>query len=128
MMNLEDDEVDGTWFGLLPRKLLTSHKVASRHRESKMQTTSDLDPPDSDVEDQDEDVEMDAASDWGNMQEEEDEPVVQRKRMPKKKWPVGQNGLKKKRIVKTRVTQDKKGYDGAERFTFHYGRMFTLAQ
>ncbi|KIY71847.1 hypothetical protein CYLTODRAFT_440945 [Cylindrobasidium torrendii FP15055 ss-10] len=101
MMNLGDDEVD----------------VASRRGESKMQTASDIDPPDSDVEDRDDDVEMDAASDWGNGQEEEDEPIVKRKRAPKKKWPIGRNGLKKKRLIKTRMTQDKKGYDVTEDYS-----------
>jgi DNA polymerase delta subunit 3 len=36
---------------------------------------------------------------------------VQRK--PKKEVPVGRNGLKKRRTVKSRMTTDEKGYFGA---------------
>ncbi len=45
----------------------------------------------------------------------EPEPVraPTRKRKPKKEVPVGRNGLKKKRVVKSRMTTDKKGYFGA---------------
>ena len=34
-------------------------------------------------------------------------------RKPKKEVPVGRNGLKKKRVVKSRMTTDDKGYFGA---------------
>jgi len=47
--------------------------------------------------------------------EPEPEPVraPTRKRKPKKEVPVGRNGLKKKRVVKSRMTTDEKGYFGA---------------
>jgi DNA polymerase delta subunit 3 len=34
-------------------------------------------------------------------------------RKPKKEVPVGRNGLKKRRLVKSRMTTDEKGYFGA---------------
>jgi DNA polymerase delta subunit 3 len=34
-------------------------------------------------------------------------------RKPKKEVPVGRNGLKKRRVVKSRMTTDEKGYFGA---------------
>ena len=36
-----------------------------------------------------------------------------RKKKEKKVWPVGRNGLKKKRVMKSRMTMDAKGYTGA---------------
>jgi DNA polymerase delta subunit 3 len=51
--------------------------------------------------------------------EPEPEPAPARKparkaqRKPKKEVPVGRNGLKKKRVVKSRMTTDVKGYFGA---------------
>jgi DNA polymerase delta subunit 3 len=51
--------------------------------------------------------------------EPEPEPAPARKparkaqRKPKKEVPVGRNGLKKKRVVKSRMTTDVKGYCGA---------------
>lgn len=40
-------------------------------------------------------------------------PIRKQKRKPKKEVPVGRNGLKKKRVVKSRMTTDEKGYFGA---------------
>ena len=37
-------------------------------------------------------------------------PVVQRKRKPRKVVPLGRNGLRKRRVVKSRTTTDAKGY------------------
>ena len=43
-----------------------------------------------------------------------DVPKLQpKKRKPKKMWPVGCNGIKKKRTVKARTKMDEKGYMGA---------------
>ena len=53
-----------------------------------------------------------------DMEEREPEPAAPtraRKRKPKKEVPVGRNGLKKKRVVKSRMTTDDKGYFGASR-------------
>jgi DNA polymerase delta subunit 3 len=41
-------------------------------------------------------------------------------RKPKKVVPVGSNGLKKKRVVKSRMTTDDKGYFGASPSTFFF--------
>ncbi|KAI0279539.1 DNA polymerase subunit Cdc27 [Russula brevipes] len=40
-------------------------------------------------------------------------PARKRQRKPKKEVPVGRNGLKKRRVVKPRMTTDDKGYLGA---------------
>ena len=48
--------------------------------------------------------------------EPEPEPVrapTRKPRKPKKEVPVGRNGLKKRRTVKSRMTTDEKGYFGA---------------
>ena len=48
--------------------------------------------------------------------EQEPEPVhapTRKPRKPKKEVPVGRNGLKKRRTVKSRMTTDEKGYFGA---------------
>ena len=39
-------------------------------------------------------------------------PLPKKTRKPKKVIPVGSNGLKKKRVVKSRMTTDAKGYMG----------------
>ena len=51
--------------------------------------------------------------------ESEPAPASTRKpqRKPKKQVPVGSNGLKKKRVVKSRMKTDDKGYFGARRFS-----------
>jgi DNA polymerase delta subunit 3 len=52
--------------------------------------------------------------------EPEPEPARPRarktQRKPKKEVPVGRNGLKKRRVVKSRLTTDEKGYFGASAF------------
>ena len=40
-------------------------------------------------------------------------PARKTQRKPKKEVPVGRNGLKKRRVVKSRMTTDEKGYFGA---------------
>jgi DNA polymerase delta subunit 3 len=40
-------------------------------------------------------------------------PTRKTRRKPKKEVPVGRNGLKKRRVVKSRMTTDEKGYFGA---------------
>ncbi|KAL4064583.1 DNA polymerase subunit Cdc27-domain-containing protein [Scleroderma yunnanense] len=48
----------------------------------------------------------------------DDEPIVKpKKRQPRKVVPVGRNGLKKKRVVKTRTTTDAKGYIQTEDYS-----------
>ena len=49
------------------------------------------------------------------MDEDSDDPAPKkepRKRKPKKVIPVGKNGLKKKRVVKSKTDFDEKGYMG----------------
>jgi len=52
-----------------------------------------------------------------NMQDHEDisleeEPVHKRPRKIKEEWPVGRNGLRKRRIEKERMSTDDQGYMG----------------
>ena len=64
-------------------------------------------PPDTDVE---------MGEDREPEPEPEPEPVrapTRKARKPKKEVPVGRNGLKNKRVVKSRMTTDEKGYFGA---------------
>jgi len=42
----------------------------------------------------------------------EEEPVQKRPRKVKKEWPVGRNGLRKRRIERERMSTDDKGYMG----------------
>ncbi|KAF8547345.1 hypothetical protein OG21DRAFT_1501619 [Imleria badia] len=44
-------------------------------------------------------------------------PVVPKKRKPRKVVPVGRNGLKKRRVVKSRTTTDAKGYMQTEDYS-----------
>ncbi|KAI0067324.1 hypothetical protein BV25DRAFT_1090795 [Artomyces pyxidatus] len=54
----------------------------------------------------DKDVEMDTAED----SQPDPLPTTKAKRKPKKEVPVGSNGLKKRRVIKSRSTVDAKGY------------------
>ena len=45
-------------------------------------------------------------------------PKRKTQRKPKKEVPVGRNGLKKRRVVKSRMTTDEKGYFGASSVCF----------
>jgi DNA polymerase delta subunit 3 len=45
-------------------------------------------------------------------------PARKRQRKPKKEVPVGRNGLKKRRVVKSRTATDDKGYFGASSSSF----------
>jgi DNA polymerase delta subunit 3 len=73
--------------------------------------------PDDVVDDTGDEVEqtdVDAlVSSLGEEEEEEEEEDVKpqaKKRKPKKVVPVGHNGLKKRRVLKSRTTTDAKGY------------------
>lgn len=47
------------------------------------------------------------------MSDTDSEPVKpKRKRKEKKVWPVGKNGIKKRRVMKSKMTTDEKGYMG----------------
>ena len=47
------------------------------------------------------------------MSDSDSEPVKpKRKRKEKKVWPVGRNGIKKRRVVKSKMTTDERGYMG----------------
>jgi hypothetical protein len=63
------------------------------------------------------------------MEEREPKPAAPtraRTRKPKKVVPVGRNGLKKKRVVKSRMTTDDKGYFGASQMLLVYKILFKL--
>lgn len=42
----------------------------------------------------------------------EEEPVQKRPKKIREEWPVGRNGLRKRRIEKERMSTDDKGYMG----------------
>lgn len=46
------------------------------------------------------------------MEDEEVPKAKPRQRKPRKAVPVGRNGLKKKRVIRSRTTADEKGYMG----------------
>lgn len=57
-----------------------------------------------------------ASEDAIMVDDSDDEPVKKpRKRKERKVWPKGQNGLRKRRVMKSRMTTDAKGYMG----TYH---------
>jgi DNA polymerase delta subunit 3 len=47
-------------------------------------------------------------------------PKPQRKKKVKKVIPIGRNGLKKRRTVKSRMTTDDKGYTSTSNFAYYY--------
>jgi DNA polymerase delta subunit 3 len=49
-------------------------------------------------------------------EEEEVEVLPKKKRQPKKVIPVGSNGIKKKRVMKSRMHTDEKGFMGESVF------------
>ena len=53
---------------------------------------------------------MPPATSEGECEESDDAPIVPKKRKTRKIIPVGRNGLKKRRVVKSRTTTDVKGY------------------
>lgn len=58
-----------------------------------------------------------ASEDAIMVDDSDDEPVKKpRKRKERKVWPKGQNGLRKRRVMKSRMTTDAKGYMGAYRY------------
>lgn len=74
------------------------------------------------ADDDDEDVEMAPEPAAETQQASEDEDAAPkpkpRKKTQKKVVPVGRNGLKKKRTMKSRMTVDAKGYMGACRLAY----------
>ena len=89
----------------VPRNIKQPIKTEEKDSEEEKAETNAMDI--------DEDAEK---ADENGMEEDEDEDPAPkakaRKRKPKKVVPVGRNGLKKKRVVKSRMTTDEKGYMG----------------
>jgi hypothetical protein len=74
-------------------------------------------------EEEEEDVKM-AEPNEEVESEAEQAPKPKPKRKPKKVVPVGKNGLKKKRIIKSRTTMDSKGFVGA--FSSNYTHLLDM--
>ncbi|KAI5988704.1 DNA polymerase subunit Cdc27 [Pisolithus albus] len=131
----DDQEEDAPVFG---RRRLKVNNGAMSGSEMSLKAMMDIDddqvvrgsriskvPPHPDVE-EDTEVEIEeareatvppASSDADNM-DTDDEPIVKpKKRLPKKVVPVGRNGLKKKRVIKSRTTTDAKGYMQTEDYS-----------
>lgn len=72
---------------------------------------------DADIEEAREAMVPPVSSDADDM-DTDDEPIVKpKKRAPKRVVPVGRNGLKKKRVIKSRTTTDAKGYMQTEDYS-----------
>lgn len=131
----DDQEEDAPVFG---RRRLKVKNGAMSDSEMSLKAMMDIDddqvvrgsriskvPPQPDVE-EDTEIEIEEAreatvppvsSDADNM-DTDDEPIVKpKKRVPKKVVPVGRNGLKKKRVIKSRTTTDAKGYMQTEDYS-----------
>ncbi|KAI6138154.1 DNA polymerase subunit Cdc27 [Pisolithus thermaeus] len=112
---VKNGEISDTEMGLKAMMDIDDDQVVRGSRMTRV-------PPQPDVE-EDTEVEIEEAtvppvsSDADNM-DTDDEPVVKsRKRIPKKVVPVSRNGLKKKRVIKTRTTTDAKGYMQTEDYS-----------
>ena len=92
-----------------PRLPLDDAEVIRAHRSP----TSEKRPPTRETSpeptaDEGEDTEMQDLEDISM----EEEPVQKRPKKIKEEWPVGRNGLGKRRIEKERTSTDEKGYVG----------------
>lgn len=94
-----------------PRLSLDEAEVIRAHRsptpEKKPPTRETSPEP---TEDEVEDTEMHDLEDISV----EEEPVQRRQKKTKEEWPVGRNGLRKRRIEKERMSTDDKGYMGEQ--------------
>ncbi|KAJ8581659.1 hypothetical protein M405DRAFT_868473 [Rhizopogon salebrosus TDB-379] len=103
MMDIDDDQV-------IKMSRLSSHR------------------PDDDVDDTADEIDLtdadvpisSAAEEEGDEEEEEEEEDFKpqaKKKKPKKVAPIGRNGLKKRRVMKSRTTTDTKGYMQTEDYS-----------
>ncbi|KAF9454256.1 hypothetical protein P691DRAFT_770695 [Macrolepiota fuliginosa MF-IS2] len=93
MMEIDDDQVE---------KVSRKARVEALRQEEEEETESEREPPAPAIINRDGDVDMSDA-------EVKLKPKP-RKRKEKKTVPVGQNGLKKRRVMKSRMRTDEKGY------------------
>ncbi|KIK43144.1 hypothetical protein CY34DRAFT_804148 [Suillus luteus UH-Slu-Lm8-n1] len=96
MMDIDDDQV------------VRASRLSSRRPDDVVDDTGD------EVEQTDVDA---LISSLGEEEEEEDVKPQVKKRKPKKVVPVGHNGLKKRRVLKSRTTTDAKGYMQTEDYS-----------
>lgn len=79
-------------------------------------------PPTSDEDDIEMATDPEADEEEEEAKEEDSDDMISKpqpkKRKPKKVWPAGRNGIKKKRIVKAEMKIDEKGYMGVLRLSF----------
>ncbi|KAG6891184.1 hypothetical protein C0995_008436 [Termitomyces sp. Mi166 len=97
MMNIDDDQVT---------RVL---------RDNRTESEVDREENDDHEEEEDKSAAVDEDVDMDDVTVPKAKP---RKRVPKKVIPVGKNGLKKRRVVKSRSRVDEKGYMGASPFLF----------
>ena len=115
-MDVDDEEVEGAYsvIGLLHVHMLTRFTVVRRSNKPSKVVDSDVDEDASMKDVEEEDEETSPVRDEDEDEDEDDKPAP-KKRKPRKtkaSIPVGKNGLKKKRVIKSRETTDKKGYVG----------------
>jgi DNA polymerase delta subunit 3 len=81
-------------------------RLSSRRPDDDMDDTADeIDLTDADIP-----ISSAAEEEGDEEEEEEDFKPQAKKKKPKKVAPIGRNGLKKRRVMKSRTTTDTKGY------------------
>ncbi|TBU49594.1 DNA polymerase subunit Cdc27 [Dichomitus squalens] len=110
MMDMDDDDVELASKSR-PRPNPKLIPTVPSDEDIEMAASEPEPVPPSEPERDDEDMEM-------GLEEDIPKPKPQpKKKAAKKAWPVGRNGLKKKRIVRSRVTTDAKGYMVTENYS-----------
>lgn len=79
-------------------------RLSSRRPDDAVDETSD------EIDLTDVEIPISSAAEEEDEEEEEDLKPQTKKRKPKKVVPIGRNGLKKRRVMKSRTTTDSKGY------------------
>ncbi|KAJ3559182.1 hypothetical protein NM688_g496 [Phlebia brevispora] len=112
MMDIDDGklsriEISGAKF--IGRR--ADHVIKASNKQERQQETPHASEPEDEFEPE---PPMTPAEDVLMIDDSDDEPVKPkpRKRKEKKVWPVGRNGFRKRRVMKSRMTVDDKGYMG----------------
>ena len=104
----------------LPNVMIDDVLKVSHRREEKAEASASEPDTEAELIPRVEDVQM---------SDSDSEPVKpKRKRKEKKVWPVGKNGLKKRRVVKSKMTTDERGYMGTRQPSFPRVHADTRAQ
>lgn len=85
-------------------QVIKMSRLSSRRPDDAVDETSD------EIDLTDVEIPISSAAEEEDEEEEEDLKPQTKKRKPKKVVPIGRNGLKKRRVMKSRTTTDSKGY------------------